>query len=274
MKVANILFNNKVTQVLVENGKFYPSKNLDFDVFPIEYDNFSKVALPIEEESEIKWLPPVLKPSKIIAIGLNYMDHITESKGALPKNPIIFAKYPNSLIGHRDFITWDKNITNKVDYEAELAVVIGRKAKDIGLKEARSIIAGYCCANDVSARDLQFGDGQWTRGKSLDSFCPLGPYLVTPDEIADPQNLSIKSILNGTVMQDSNTSHMIFSVEELISFLSRHFTLLPGDIILTGTPSGVGAFRDPPVYLKDGDEIIISIDSVGELVNHCKAIGG
>lgn len=274
MKIANILWNNKVTQVLVEDGKFYPSKNLDPEVSSIDYDNFSKVPLPIEEERQIKWLPAVTKPSKIIAIGLNYMDHISESKGALPKNPIIFAKYPNALIGHRDFITWDRGITNKVDFEAELAVVIGKRAKDLSVKEARSIIAGYCCANDVSARDLQFGDGQWTRGKSLDTFCPLGPYLVTADEIDDPQDLSIRSILNGNVMQDSNTSHMIFSVDELISFITRHFTLLPGDVILTGTPSGVGTFRDPPIYLKEGDEIVISIESIGELVNYCKSVGG
>ncbi len=272
MKIANILWKGNPVPVLVEGDRFYPFEGGWEEVLKLEKHPLraSIRALPIDNSEEIKWLPVVPKPSKIIAIGLNYMDHIDESRGERPKNPIIFAKYPNSLIGHKDFITWDKGITKKVDYEAELVVVIGRKAKNVSIREAPSFVLGYSCANDVSARDLQFGDGQWVRGKSLDTFCPIGPFLVTKDEIPDPHDLSIKSVLNGKVMQDSSTSHMIFGVWDLVSFLSRHMTLLPGDLILTGTPSGVGAFRDPPVYLKDGDEVMVSIEKVGDLINYCK----
>ncbi len=225
--------------------------------------------LPVKE---ITYMPVLTTPSKIIGIGLNYRDHIEESKGTPPNNPIIFAKYPNSLLGHRGDIQWDARITGKVDFEAELAVVIGRRVKGITESEARNAVFGYTCANDVSARDLQFGDGQWTRGKTLDTFCPLGPAIVTAEEIADPQRLDIQAILNGRVMQHSNTSRMIFGVYVIISYLSRSMTLMPGDVILTGTPSGVGAFRDPSVYLKDGDEIVVRIEGIGELVNHCRMV--
>lgn len=223
-------------------------------------------------EEEIEWLPVVCKPSKIIGIGLNYIGHIRESSSHPPKSPVVFAKFPNSLVGHKGSIRWSKSLTQKVDYEAELAVIIGRVGKDLKRDEVDSIIAGYCCANDISARDLQFGDTQWTRGKSLDTFCPLGPHLVTHDELPDPQNLEIELLLNGIVMQKSRTSEMIFSVKEIVSFLSRYMTLFPGDVILTGTPPGVGAFRDPPVFLKDGDEVIVRISGIGELKNYCRVL--
>ena len=161
-------------------------------------------------------------------------------------------------------------MTQKVDYEAELAVIIGREVCNATEEEAMGSVFGYTCGNDVSARDLQFGDGQWVRGKSLDTFCPLGPWVVTTDEVKDPHALGIRCWLNGELMQDSHTSRMIFHVPALVSFLSRHFTLLPGDVIMTGTPSGVGAFRDPSVYLKDGDEVVVEIEGVGRLVNTCK----
>lgn len=221
---------------------------------------------------QISWMPVVTGPSKIIGVGLNYRDHIEESKGTPPSNPVIFAKYPNSLLGHKGVIQWDARVTGKVDFEAELAVVIGKRVKGITESEAREAVFGYTCANDVSARDLQFGDGQWTRGKTLDTFCPLGPAIVTADEMTDPQGLHIQAILNGRVMQDANTSQMIFGVYALISHLSRSMTLMPGDVILTGTPSGVGAFRDPPIYLKDGDEIVVRIEGIGELVNRCRVV--
>jgi len=191
----------------------------------------------------VTFAPPVSNPSKIVAIGLNYRDHITESKGEVPEHPIIFAKFPSSLIGHRAAITWDSGLTRKVDFEAELAVVIGKKIHRCHKTEAMEAVFGYTCANDVSARDLQFGDGQWVRGKSLDTFCPIGPWIVTPEEMPDPQSLDIRCLLNGQLMQDSNTRMMIFTLPELITFISENFTLLPGDIILTGTPHGVGAFR-------------------------------
>jgi len=273
MKIANISWNGKATWVMVDGGEFYPFQGINGDEIFNEIEGLKPSSSPLTLDGrEVKWLPIVTRPSKIIAIGLNYMDHIEESKGTLPKNPIIFAKYPNSLIGHKDLVVWNRKITKKVDYEGELAIIIGKRAKNLDVDEADSVIAGYTCANDVSARDLQFGDGQWTRGKSLDTFCPLGPFLVTKDEVEDPQNLSIKTILNGKVMQDSNTSRMIFGIKELVSFLSKHMTLMPQDVILTGTPGGVGAFRNPPLYLEDGDEIKVWIESIGELVNYCRVI--
>jgi 2-keto-4-pentenoate hydratase/2-oxohepta-3-ene-1,7-dioic acid hydratase in catechol pathway len=217
----------------------------------------------------IKLAPAVSSPSKIVAIGLNYRDHIRESKGEVPKFPLIFAKFPNSLIGHKDLITWDVNLTKKVDFEAELAVIIGKRVYKCSETEAMEAIFGYTCANDVSARDLQFGDGQWVRGKSLDTFCPLGPWITTADDIPDPHSLGIRCWLNGQLMQDSTTRMMIFKLPELISFISHNFTLFPGDIILTGTPHGVGTFREPSLYMKDGDEIVVEIEKLGRLVNVC-----
>jgi 2-keto-4-pentenoate hydratase/2-oxohepta-3-ene-1,7-dioic acid hydratase in catechol pathway len=159
-----------------------------------------------------------------------------------------------------------------VDFEAELAVVIGKKIHRCHKPEVMEAVFGYTCANDVSARDLQFGDRQWVRGKSLDTFCPIGPWIVTPEEIPDPQSLGIRCWLNGKLMQDSNTRMMIFTLPELILFISDNFTLLPGDIILTGTPHGVGAFREPSVYMHDGDEIVVEIESISRLVNICKVV--
>jgi 2-keto-4-pentenoate hydratase/2-oxohepta-3-ene-1,7-dioic acid hydratase in catechol pathway len=218
----------------------------------------------------VKLMAPVPNPSKVIAIGLNYRDHAREQGAPIPERPIIFAKFPTSVIGPGDAITWDPALTQQVDYEAELAVVIGQMARNVSEEDALSVVAGYTCGNDVSARDLQFGDHQWVRGKSLDTFCPLGPVLVTPDEIPDPQALAIRAVLNGNVMQDSRTSEMIFGVRELIAFASRAFTLLPGDVILTGTPHGVGVFRKPPLFLKDGDRIAIEIEKIGRLENVCR----
>lgn len=220
--------------------------------------------IPVDE---IQFAPAISRPSKIIALGLNYKDHAKESKGKVPANPLVFAKFPNSLAAHKQDIKWSQSLTKKVDYEAELAVIIGKKVKDCDEANAIEFIFGYTCANDVSARDIQFGDGQWVRGKSLDTFCPLGPWVVTKDEIKDPNELSIRCLLNGQVMQDSNTRNMIFSVPEVVSFLSQNFTLYPGDVILTGTPSGVGAFREPPVYLSGGDEVIVEIGNIGRLIN-------
>ena len=215
---------------------------------------------------------PVI-PGKIIAIGRNYAEHAAELGNAAPKAPIIFAIFPSAVIGPGEAITWRSSITTQVDWEAELAVVIGKKAKDISEADALNYVYGYCVGNDVSARDLQLRvDSQWTRGKSLDTFCPLGPYLVTRDEIADVQNLSVKTTVNGEVMQDGNTKHMIFSIAYLISYCSQMFTLEPGDVIMTGTPSGVGDGRKPPRYLADGEVVVCSVEGIGELSNPCKVI--
>jgi len=233
-----------------------------------EYER--KTPIPVHR---VRFAPPVSRPSKIVALGLNYRDHAEESKGKVPETPLVFAKFPSSLTGHMNQIRWDETVTGKVDFEAELAVIVGQAVYRVPEEEALGTVFGYTCANDVSARDLQFGDGQWVRGKSLDSFCPMGPWIVTPDEVPDPHSLEIRCSVNGRLMQDSHTGLMIFRIPEVISFLSMHFTLNPGDIILTGTPSGVGVFRDPSVYLKDGDEVAVEIERIGWLVNTCSVTG-
>lgn len=220
---------------------------------------------------EAKLHAPVGNPAKIIGIGLNYSDHAAETGAEIPEKPIVFAKYPNTLVGPGDTIRIPP-ITEQVDYEAELAVVIGRAARNVSENEALEYVFGYTNCNDVSSRDLQFSEGgQWTRSKSIDTFCPVGPYIATRDEVADPQDLSVRCILNGEVMQDGTTAKMIFSVARLISFLSQGMTLAPGDIISTGTPPGVGVARDPKVFLKDGDEVTIEIEGLGSLTNPVRA---
>jgi 2-keto-4-pentenoate hydratase/2-oxohepta-3-ene-1,7-dioic acid hydratase in catechol pathway len=208
----------------------------------------------------------ISRPGKIVCVGLNYLDHAQEGGMELPKAPLLFAKWPNTLIGDGDAIVLPPE-AKEVDYEAELGVVIGTTAKRVSEADALDHVEGYICLNDVSARDMQFGDGQWTRGKSLDTFCPVGPRLVPREEIADPQQLGIRCILNGEALQDSSTAQMIFSVAEIIAYVSQVITLEPGDLIATGTPAGVGVFRDPKVLLKDGDEVAIEIDGVGTLTN-------
>lgn len=208
----------------------------------------------------------ISRPGKIVCVGLNYLDHAQEGGMELPKAPLLFAKWPNTLIGDGDAIVLPPE-AKEVDYEAELGVVIGTTAKRVSEADALDHVEGYICLNDVSARDMQFGDGQWTRGKSLDTFCPVGPRLVPREEIADPQQLGIRCVLNGEALQDSSTAQMIFSVAEIIAYVSQVITLEPGDLIATGTPAGVGVFRDPKVLLKDGDEVAIEIDGVGTLTN-------
>jgi 2,4-didehydro-3-deoxy-L-rhamnonate hydrolase len=210
---------------------------------------------------------PISRPGKIIAIGLNYEDHAAETGANIPEKPIVFAKYSNTVVGPGDAIRLPP-VVKEPDYEAELAVVIGREAKNVAVEEALDHVFGYMNSNDVSARDLQRSEGgQWTRAKSIDTFGPMGPYIVTRDEVPDPQNLSIRCILNDEVMQDGTTSKMIFPVAELISFLSHGTTLEPGDVIMTGTPPGVGMARDPQVWLKAGDEVSIEIEGLGTLTN-------
>jgi 2-keto-4-pentenoate hydratase/2-oxohepta-3-ene-1,7-dioic acid hydratase in catechol pathway len=219
--------------------------------------------------ADVTLLAPVPTPSKIVAIGQNYMDHCLEQGVEPPKSPVIFTKFSTSVIGPDAEIRWDPALTRMVDYEVELAIVIGRTARRVSADDALETVAGYTVCNDVSARNLQFGDGQWVRGKSLDTFCPLGPWLVTRDEIPDPQRLAVRTTLNGQVMQDSTTAEMIFGVKDLIAFASRAFTLRPGDLIITGTPPGVGVFCDPQVFLKDEDKITLEIEGIGKLTNTC-----
>ncbi len=224
----------------------------------------SEMLIPLDS---VKLAAPIPNPSKVVAIGQNYIDHCREQNAPIPERPIIFAKFPTSVIGCGDAITWNPDLTKEVDYEAELGVVIGKRARCVRKEDAFDYVAGYLNANDVSARDLQFGDKQWVRGKSLDTFCPLGPYLVTKDDIPDPHVLRIRSTLNGKVMQDSNTSNLIFRIPDLIEFITAAFTLLPGDILLTGTPPGVGVFRTPKVLMQPGDTITIEVEGLGALTN-------
>jgi 2,4-didehydro-3-deoxy-L-rhamnonate hydrolase len=209
---------------------------------------------------------PIDRPGKIICVGLNYRDHATESNLDLPTRPLLFAKWQTSLIGPGEEIVLPK-ISSQVDYEAELGVVIGRTTRGVSADDALDHVAGYICVNDVSARDVQMGDGQWTRGKSFDTFCPVGPALVPASEIPDPQDLRIQCQVNGETLQDSNTREMVFDVREQIVFISAAITLEPGDLIATGTPAGVGMARKPPIFLADGDEVTIEIEGVGSLAN-------
>jgi 2-keto-4-pentenoate hydratase/2-oxohepta-3-ene-1,7-dioic acid hydratase in catechol pathway len=223
------------------------------------------------EISALRLASAVPSPPKILAIGRNYRGHAQEEGVPLPPEPLLFAKLPSSVCGSGAEIAWDASVTDAVDYEAELAVVISRRARNVAVGDALDVVFGYTCANDVSARDLQTRDGQWTRAKGMDTFCPLGPWLVTADEIPDPQDLLIECLVDGELRQTARTSAMVFSVADLISYLSHQFTLEPGDVILTGTPDGVGAFREPPVYLRPGNDIVIRISGIGELRNRCRS---
>jgi acylpyruvate hydrolase len=214
----------------------------------------------------VSLLPPVLHPSKVICLGLNYRAHAAEAGMAVPEYPVLFHKVAGSLIGHNQPIVVPR-ISSKIDYEGELAIIIGRRGKYIAEDEALFYVAGYTVANDVSARDLQFRTSQWTTGKMLDTFGPLGPALVTRDEVADPNALSIKTTLNGQVMQDGNTADMIFRVPFIVSYISEIVTLEPGDVILTGTPPGIGNTRTPQVFMKPGDTITVEIEGLGKLTN-------
>lgn len=221
-------------------------------------------------ESSVKLLAPIYNPSKLIAIGLNYMDHVRETGSKVPQTAVMFTKYTTSIIATGEDIRWDPALTQKVDWEAELAVVIGKRASKVKEEDAFDYILGYMNCDDVSARDLQNERGdQWIMGKSLDTFAPLGPYLVTKDEVPDPNNLSIKCLVNGQAMQNSNTREMIFKIPYLIAYLSRGITLLPGDVITTGTPDGVGGARKPAIFLKNGDVVTVEIEGLGQLTNTC-----
>lgn len=227
-------------------------------------DTFIETGENFRIEEIDKFLAPVF-PSNIIAIGLNYKDHAIESKMEIPSAPVIFLKATNSIIGPEESIVLPKIASNEVDYEAELVIVIGKKAKNISEDEVPDYIWGYMCGNDVSARDCQLKlDKQWARGKSFDTFCPIGPWIETD---FDPSNARISLKLNNELMQSSNTSEFIFSVPTLVSYLSKCMTLSIGTIIMTGTPSGVGFSRIPPVFLKPGDMVEVEIEGIGKLIN-------
>jgi len=215
---------------------------------------------------QVRFGPPVFRPSKIVCLGKNYAEHAKEGGFDGPDRPLLFSKAPNTLNGPFDPILLPES-SRKIDWEVELAVVIGRRAKRVSRSEAASVIAGFCVGNDVSGRDAQFADSQWFRGKSFDTFAPLGPAIVTPNELGDWHNLRLTAKVNGRVMQDGTTADMLFDVETIIEDVSRDITLEPADVILTGTPAGVGIFRDPPVLLKAGDVVECEIEGIGAIRN-------
>lgn len=219
-------------------------------------------------EEDLEWGPCVTRPHKIICVGLNYRKHADETNAPYPEVPILFNKFDNTLTGHHSEIAIPA-VTNQLDYEVELGIVIGEKTKNVSKEEALSHVFGYCTVNDLSARDLQMRTHQWLLGKTCDDFSPAGPYLVTADEVGDPNNLSLKTYVNDELRQDSNTSDMIFSCAEIVSYISQHMTLVPGDLILTGTPEGVvfGLPADQRVYIQPGDVITVEIEKLGKLTN-------
>ena len=227
---------------------------------------------PCNPLADVDLLAPVQRPGKIVCVGLNYRSHLAEIGEPAPEYPILFHKSATSLIGHQQAIVLPR-VSRQVDYEGELAVVIGRRGKYISEREALSYVAGYSCANDVSAHDIEFRTSQWTSGKMLDTFCPLGPVLLTRDEVPDPGFLRLRTILNGQTVQDARTSDMIFSVPFLISYISSLATLEPGDLILTGTPAGIGCNQQPQVFLQPGDHVSVQIDGIGTLTNPVVAEG-
>lgn len=250
---------------LVQQGVLQP----DGSAKPIRGDLFGAFEVANDPVPVAKLLAP-FQPSVVLCIGLNYRQHAAEGNQPIPQFPVLFMKSPASVQNPGDPIILPRHLrSDRVDYECELAVVIGRTCKNVSPENALDYVFGYTCANDVSARDWQreWGSNQWCRAKSFDTFCPLGPWLVTKDDIPNPNALRLSTRLNGEVMQDWNTNDMIFDVPTLISFLSGSTTLLPGTVILTGTPHGVGFARKPPVYLKPGDALTIEIESIGQLKN-------
>jgi 2,4-didehydro-3-deoxy-L-rhamnonate hydrolase len=255
------------------DGKNYDLSNFvsDYDELFFENDGIDKLAIAVQNKNlELQEIPegtrlgcPVSKPSKIVCVGLNYAKHAKETNAAIPEEPILFFKSTTSIVGPNDAIIIPKNSV-KTDWEVELAVVISKKASYVDINEAMNFVAGYCLHNDVSERAFQLErGGTWDKGKGCDSFAPLGPWLVTKDEIADPHNLRLWLSLNGKIVQDSNTDDLIFNIPFLISYISQFMTLLPGDIISTGTPAGVGLGMQPPCYLKPGDIVELGIDGLG-----------
>ncbi|MFY9440376.1 MAG: fumarylacetoacetate hydrolase family protein [Tepidanaerobacteraceae bacterium] len=250
MKIVSFQLNGKASYGVIENNEIML---IEGDIFGDFVVTDTRVSL-----DEIKILPPVV-PSKAVCIGLNYHDHIEETNSKVPDRPVVFIKPSTAVIGHMDDIKYPE-LSKRVDYEGELAVVIGKKAKDINVNDAKEYIFGYTCGNDVTARDLQPADGQWTVSKSFDTFLPLGPWIETE---LDPLNLEIRTYLNDELKQSSNTRHLIFDPYTLVSYISQIMTLLHGDIILTGTPSGIGP-------MKKGDKVVVEIENIGSLINYVK----
>jgi 2-keto-4-pentenoate hydratase/2-oxohepta-3-ene-1,7-dioic acid hydratase in catechol pathway len=223
--------------------------------------------------ADVQFASPVASPTNFLAVGLNYRDHALESNLPIPIAPLLFTKSPGTIIGPNNSISIDASLTKEVDYEVELGVVIGRRCSKLSEAEALDYVFGYTVVNDVSARDVQFGDGQWTRGKSLDTFGPTGPSIVTVAELGDASGLRLRCSVNGELLQDGTTDDLIFGVRSIVSYISQGITLQPGDLITTGTPAGVGFGRTPPVYLRPGDVVETAIEGIGSIVNRVIAAG-
>ena len=252
---------------IVDLKKIYPGiPDFDEEFFEKGWLEKVKQVTDAGEKMDVRIGCPVCRPSKIICLGKNYSEHAKEGGFENPERPLLFCKTPNTLNGPYDPIVLPKS-SAQVDWEVELAVIIGKKGKRIKKKDAFSHIVGFTILNDVSGRDAQFADSQWFRGKSFDSFAPVGPCVVTPDEIDNVQNLRLTTTVNGNVMQDGNTKDMIFDIPTILEYISEDITLLPGDILSTGTPSGVGIFRDPPVVLKPGDVVECKIEGIVSIKN-------
>jgi 2-keto-4-pentenoate hydratase/2-oxohepta-3-ene-1,7-dioic acid hydratase in catechol pathway len=271
--LSSVSAENKVPSTvheLIENGDEAVSALREYidHILTLNSDNSTYIL----DESMLIHGPCVTNPNKIICVGLNYRKHAEETNAQIPQSPILFNKFNNTLTGHGHDIPLPM-VSEKVDYEAELVIVIGKTAKNISKEQALDHVVGYCNVNDISARDLQMRTSQWLLGKSCDKFSPLGPYLVTGDEVGNPNDLEIKCLVNGEVRQHSNTSDMIFPCDEIVSYISQHMTLVPGDIILTGTPEGVvlGYPEEKQIYLKAGDIVTIEVEKLGTLSNRMVA---
>lgn len=267
-QIANAYIPAEDMNGFLQGGK----ESMDFAKQAIEFALNNESAIPLVfENNEVKIEAPVPSPGKMICVGHNYREHILEMKREIPEYPVVFAKFANTVIGPEDDIPFYP-ISKDLDYEAEFAFVIGKRARNVSQADALDYVAGYTIVNDVTYRDIQRRTIQWMQGKSVDETAPMGPYLVTTDELADPSGLEIVLTVNGEERQRSNTRNLVFSVQYLVEFLSNLMTLEPGDVILTGTPGGVGVAMNPPVFLKDGDIVRIEVDKVGALENKVKEV--
>jgi 2,4-didehydro-3-deoxy-L-rhamnonate hydrolase len=281
MKLIRWMNGSKAATGVIINEEYFDTSSFgeDYNESFFENDGLDRLEKFIESNkgkllklsSDVRLAPPIARPSKIVCIGLNYADHAKETNAQIPKEPIIFFKSTTALIGPSDDVIIPKN-SKKTDWEVELAVVIGKKTSYVEESEALNYVAGYCLHNDLSEREFQIErGGQWVKGKSCDTFAPLGPFLATKEEIKDVDNLKLWLKVNGQTMQDGNTSNFIFKVPFLVSYLSQFMTLLPGDVISTGTPAGVGLGMNPQVYLKAGDVVELGIDGLGTSKQNVKA---
>lgn len=276
MKIARVRYDGRILAARVEGDSVFPvvaeeQRHMSDAVRDLIADCRAEEVLSADVPgvplADVELLSPLAAPQKIVCIGLNYADHIRETGLPTPEVPLAFVKTAHCLTGPTATVQVPRGTTEQLDWEAELAVVIGRTARDVSVEDATSYVFGYTVANDVSARDAQFSDGQWFRGKNFDGFCPLGPWIATASDVPDPQDLAISARVNGQTVQNSSTKEMIFGVAETIAYLSRYMTLYPGDVIATGTPHGVGMGRDPQLWLHDGDIVEVEVERLGLLHN-------